>query len=255
MVKVRVKVHRPRVEELDMDYPFIGLESWCEYILEHCSHHLLGGFEIGKDAAQYTAMFHRFWERYKQLDPSHIAFSTFSDFGRVIPYCVHGDEGRGKAKSAILITSYQALISPHGEGATNLKGHSYTTRLLAYLMPSKNFASNDATIDCLSAHMVTDLQKVFTNGVTATWHCQQCTFYLAYIGLKGDWPYLRKVMNLESGFTSRRVCHLCTRADARRALIRFVHYCRAKRLTFSWLGSAGLLVCLRNGGGWVAMDA
>lgn len=122
MVKVRVKVHRPRVEELDMDYPFIGLESWCEYILEHCSHHLLGGFEIGKDAAQYTAMFHRFWERYKQLDPSHIAFSTFSDFGRVIPYCVHGDEGRGKAKSAILITSYQALISPHGEGATNLKG-------------------------------------------------------------------------------------------------------------------------------------
>ncbi|CAK9014585.1 Uncharacterized protein SCF082_LOCUS12382 [Durusdinium trenchii] len=171
MVKVRVKVHRPRVEELDMDYPFIGLESWCEYILEHCSHHLLGGFEIGKDAAQYTAMFHRFWERYKQLDPSHIAFSTFSDFGRVIPYCVHGDEGRGKAKSAILITSYQALISPHGEGATNLKGHSYTTRLLAYLMPSKNFASNDATIDCLSAHMV-----------------RGETFYLAYIGLKGDWP-------------------------------------------------------------------
>lgn len=38
-------------------------------------------------------------------------------------------------------------------------------------------------------------------------------FRFAYVGLKGDWPYLRKWMKLETGFTSRRVCHHCAKPD------------------------------------------
>ena len=69
-------------------------------------------------------MFQRFWERYKQLDPTHPTFSHFAEneHGFIIPYMVHGDEGRGKAKSAVLITSYQPLIGQAGETWTNMKG-------------------------------------------------------------------------------------------------------------------------------------
>ena len=34
-------------------------------------------------------------------------------------------------------------------------------------------------------------------------------FHFVYLGAKGDWPWLRKLMNLKSGFRSLRVCHLC----------------------------------------------
>lgn len=35
------------------------------------------------------------------------------------------------------------------------------------------------------------------------------TFHFIYLGCKGDWPYLRKMMGLASGFRSLRLCHLC----------------------------------------------
>lgn len=36
-----------------------------------------------------------------------------------------------------------------------------------------------------------------------------------YVGLKGDWPYIRKVAKLKSGFqaTLPRKCHLCAVED------------------------------------------
>ena len=38
-------------------------------------------------------------------------------------------------------------------------------------------------------------------------------FFFAFIGLKGDWPYLRKMMALASGFTCKRVCHYCATSE------------------------------------------
>ena len=38
---------------------------------------------------------------------------------------------------------------------------------------------------------------------------RRLNFFVAYIGLKGDWPWLRKAYGLSVGFTSRRKCHLC----------------------------------------------
>ena len=35
------------------------------------------------------------------------------------------------------------------------------------------------------------------------------TFHFIYLGCKGDWPYLRKMMGLASGFRSLHLCHLC----------------------------------------------
>ena len=34
-------------------------------------------------------------------------------------------------------------------------------------------------------------------------------FFLIYLGVKGDWPWLRKVMGLKTGPTSSQKCHIC----------------------------------------------
>ena len=79
MVKLKVQLRRLTVREVYLDYPFIGLEQWGRYLLEHKSKYVLGGHRIGKDSARYTEMYNRFWGRYKVLDPRHIMFSTFTD--------------------------------------------------------------------------------------------------------------------------------------------------------------------------------
>ena len=39
-------------------------------------------------------------------------------------------------------------------------------------------------------------------------------FWFIYLGVKGDWPWLRKSMGLFTGPTSRRICHLCSQKAA-----------------------------------------
>ena len=199
-VRVRVRVRRPKVRTIQSDYPMITLESWGRFLLENSPRFLLGGFHI-TERKQYMTMFQRFWEQYKHLDENHIVYTQFQDYSHLIPYCVHGDEGRGKGKAPIMITTYQPLIGVHGEDFTNIKGylglhqcelllyiffhlehfkpetawgmffqlarHSFTTRFLAWMMPSRNYAPKDATMDDFTTYMVSDLSKVFSEGVKA----------------------------------------------------------------------------------------
>lgn len=34
-------------------------------------------------------------------------------------------------------------------------------------------------------------------------------FYVAAVGCKGDWPWVRKAFHLATGYRSNRICHLC----------------------------------------------
>lgn len=123
-VKLRVLLHRPRVREAKIDYPYIRLQDWGEYLLRYCSKSLLGGFDLCTQEQHYTEMLTRFWDRYRSMDPGHPLYSTDLDsYSHVIPFCVHGDEGRGKARTAVLITSYQPVIGLRGEVWTNMKGY------------------------------------------------------------------------------------------------------------------------------------
>lgn len=121
MVDLRVLVHRPKVREVNMKYPFIRLVDWAAYLLQNHSEHVLGGYHR-EDVAGYTSMLTTFWQNYYYQDPNHEVYSEFSDFSHVVPYCIHGDEGRGKAKSAILVTSFQPVIGVNGDDFTNMKG-------------------------------------------------------------------------------------------------------------------------------------
>ena len=41
------------------------------------------------------------------------------------------------------------------------------------------------------------------------WNGQSLKFYARFCGVKGDWPWLRSCYRLQTGFTSKRICHEC----------------------------------------------
>lgn len=119
--------------------------------------------------------------------------------------------------------------------------HTYTTRMVYTVVPSQNYAGKSgATLEALMDALATDCNKLYTSGIEASgcssaalccnmWSMRSpstafMTFYASpevhfegqsfkvhfrYLGSKGDWPWLRSVFRLETGFTSRRVCHIC----------------------------------------------
>lgn len=45
------------------------------------------------------------------------------------------------------------------------------------------------------------------------WNGQPLRFYARFCGTKGDWPFLRSCYRLSTGFTSKRICHICPSTD------------------------------------------
>ena len=124
MVPLVVRKLRPKVKEVKIPYPMISLKDWASFLLNHNhSEFLLGGFTV-HDKRGYTQVFSTFWQRYQELDPDHEFFVQHPPqvWGRCLPYCLHGDEGRGKGKMPILIQSYQMVVGPDGVERTNTSG-------------------------------------------------------------------------------------------------------------------------------------
>ncbi len=123
MVPVWVRQHRPKVHELEVPYPMIGLKQWASHLLATSPRFLLGGFSTS-ETASYTAVYSQFWSRYQGLEPDHPFYEHHppAEWGRCIPFAIHGDEGRGKGKIPILITSYQMIVGVDGIETTNMSG-------------------------------------------------------------------------------------------------------------------------------------
>ncbi|CAK9043468.1 unnamed protein product [Durusdinium trenchii] len=160
----------------------------------------------------YRAMFSRFWERFRPGHPDHPVYQkSVEQRSSTIPIAIHGDEGRGLAKVPVLVLAYQVMIPYSGENKLNSSKHSYTTRLLTTLLPSNWYAKKDASINAILQALAHDLTQLLDVGITVCGKQQR--FYAAYVACKGDWPWLRKAYALYSGFTSKRICHLCDVSD------------------------------------------
>ena len=106
-----------------MKFPYMRLSSCMKYCLENAGEFVLGGYKAS-DISAYTAMFADFWKRYENVDGSHCVFASKSleERAYTIPFCLHGDEGRGLNKTPVMIESYQPLIPWMGENSLNCLG-------------------------------------------------------------------------------------------------------------------------------------
>ena len=105
-----------------VSYPILKLSQWAEYIFGKGGQLLLGGRLLSDGPDPIGRMFNRFWQRFRAIRPDLEIFEEGHDLRFLIPYGLHGDEGRGKLRRPIMCLSYQPLISYKGMGCLNSSG-------------------------------------------------------------------------------------------------------------------------------------
>ena len=78
-----------------------------------------------------------------------------SSFGGCVPLAYHSDEGRGRQKRPVLVTSMQPLLAR--------KGHSFMSRFLLTLVPSERY-SGERSLRALHDSLSADLANLFHQG-------------------------------------------------------------------------------------------
>ena len=179
-------------------WPVLQLSAWLDTIFKKTKGALLlNGFTV--DDEQHERELQSFWELYEKVAPNHEVYNAHRGrLHRVIPMHYHGDEGRGKLRRAILVTSYVAgLPTP---------GHSFLSRFLCSCYPGERYATGHDGVDTLEAlhgGVAHDLLDLFNPGFEALAYIflslslhqvvkgdgTKQTMYIAMIGVRGDWPW------------------------------------------------------------------
>lgn len=105
------------------EYPIITFSSWATYLLQNAPRYLLGGCDT-LNPEIFSKTLKTFWCKYQEGDPQHPCFQDFDldQLGFTIPYAIHGDEGRGKNNTPVLVIAFQGIIPGRGMDVTTTKG-------------------------------------------------------------------------------------------------------------------------------------
>ena len=179
-----------------------------------------------------------FWQHFEKIEPGNKAFDEFKagrlNPARTIPMVIHGDEGRGRKRSGIMIVNghgvigrgTQPFLNRHADlpqvrdlkAGINLKGHSLSTRFLAFVLPKTMYGSDAANLHRMLNEVAQEYAALQKRGLTMNneiWH-------IVCIGLCGDLPFHGKVAGLtrtfsrcvkKTGQIKNGICHLCTAGE------------------------------------------
>lgn len=111
-VQIVVKRRKPVVHQVYAWWPVIPMRAWATYLLGNYPGYLLAGCSLKGEAWQ--SVMHRFWDQYRISDPQHQIFESEFNLKFVVPYCIHGDEGRGHSREPFLVLSWQPLVGFKG---------------------------------------------------------------------------------------------------------------------------------------------
>lgn len=117
-----IRTSRKRVHQVLTNYPVLRVVDWVKTIFSYGGHFFLGGKSLD-DAGSFREDLTTFWRNYQVIDPSLPFFAGpgESSWANTIPIAVHGDEGRGKCKNPIMVTSVQPIMPLCGN-RTNMQG-------------------------------------------------------------------------------------------------------------------------------------
>ena len=203
----------------------IKLSSWFKYMLINHSSYVLGGFGMA-DANMHLCL-RAFWETARSDLGQHVVYELHAErLHRCLPFAVHADEGRSLRKSAILVTSAQAVIghdtatlfyelfqenwTPRmsDELAMNLmqcahrhnaKGCTFKTRMLHTALPKAMYVKNNSHVfETLMEELRQECTSLFEEGITVG--DDDDVYYPVCIAFKGDSPMIAKAGYLTRSF-------------------------------------------------------
>lgn len=194
-----------------------------------------------KDNSQACEQLQLFWDRFKVLRGGHQIFdlekSAGVDLSRTCPFMLHGDEGRSKKRVGVMRTSahsvlgkgvatkkkrkFDEAIGTGNDQQMNYVGATHVTRFLMSVLPKFYYGKNEACFHALIEFLSKDLRKLTLDGVLGH---DGFRYRIAFISVKGDWPYLHKIAGLTRSFYNQP-----KQQDAKNACGGICHWCLAGR--------------------------
>ena len=140
-------------------WPVLFLSSWLPMVFAKTGGALLmNGFTVDQD--DHEKALASFWQLYRAVDPNHAVYTMHpSRLGSVLPLMYHGDEGRGRLKRAVLVTSFVSSLP--------VSGHPFLSHLLCTEFPGERYATGDdgvETLEALHAAVARDLNELLEHG-------------------------------------------------------------------------------------------
>ena len=219
-----IQIHNVEVAP-DCMHPVLKLTDFLQAFAASNKLGLLWG---SKSMTSNTDVLPKFWRRWRAHDPQHEVFQRHrGHMAYVLPVQLHADEGQTLKKSAVMVINWQ---SPLGFGLSttndspqamslNYAGNSYGTRFLYTVCHKKSYSKGKShVLTGIVERLADELVDLFYNGVTLQIEGKPVTFYIALLGLKGDWPIQARIGNLTRHFSRKGVyevseksgfCHLC----------------------------------------------
>lgn len=155
-----------RSVETPLPWPVLKMSSWMKLIFQKTEGQpLLAGFKLGQ-VKMWEDTLRTFWSRFKASFPQHAVFreKDAATLLRSIPIQLHGDEGRGKLRRAVMATSIQPLL----KAKSTKKGHSFLGRFLYGILPGELYCSGlGGSFETMQDALVRDLQDLYHNGIQA----------------------------------------------------------------------------------------
>ena len=221
--------------------PVLSLTDWSEFLVRENHWHIVVGLQK-PDWKREEQILDKFWALYERQYPQHPIYEKARrgeiKLSRTAPFVCHGDEGRGRKHSAVLVISFHSLLgkgvavqrksrtkkAPYLKLWLNYEGHSYTNRFLMAAVGKHLYTnSNTHVFQDLMQFGAVEANNMFTTGVS---HPVRGKFWIATLNIVGDWPWLCKAGQLERSFMNvekhkpnartnnpsipKGVCHLCS---------------------------------------------
>ena len=118
---VRLSKRGKKKKSAMVQYPILRVSDWARCIFNLGGHFFLGGQNMDSLEA-FGDTLELFWSRYSKIDPDLPFFRDSYDWRFAIPYCLHGDEGRGANKRPVMVISFQPLITSADMKTSNMSG-------------------------------------------------------------------------------------------------------------------------------------
>jgi hypothetical protein len=219
------------------EIPVLLLSSWFKYIMSLNLWHTLSGLQEPDDV-RCKAQWSLFWSRFRKIMPNHDIFNLeragVVKLERTCAVVLHGDEGRTKKKSAIMVLNVSSLLgfgsnvknrrasleTDYAKQDINFTGNTWATRWLLGVMPKGLYdpKKGDAeAFDRMSQALVDDMNQLIQTGALSV---KGEKHWLVVLYVTGDWPFHQKSFHLGRTFGSvakqpssktvpKGICHNC----------------------------------------------
>lgn len=142
-----------------MPWPTLPFRSWLDCVFKKTHGQPILGGNLLRDQDAWKTMLRDYWGKFRVVKGHHNVFQDhLHELDCCVPVMVHGDEGRGKLRRAVSVTSLQPALVPDGHA-----GHSFNSRFLHSIMPGELYVG-DCTMSILQEALVEELRSLYTEG-------------------------------------------------------------------------------------------